>query len=91
MLQTFFSFMSKTETLYKQELHAMHSYTRLAVPVQTTVADSQCKKLVASTQLAIFLSQNVVFNTSIVLLWKLRSIKLLIFYVRHLDHFCSLQ
>ena len=82
--------MAKTETLYKQEFHAMHSYTSLAIPVQTTVGDSQCKKLVASAQPAIFLSKNVVFNTSIMLLWKQCYFKLLIFYVKHLDSFCSL-
>lgn len=82
--------MAKTETLCKQEFHARHSYTSLAVLVQTALGDSQCKKLVGSAQLAIFLSQNMVFNTSITLPWKWCDFKLLIFYVRHLDHFCSL-
>lgn len=59
--------MAKTETLYKQEFYAMHLYMSLAVPVQTSVEDSQCQMLVASAQLAIFLSQNVVYNTSITL------------------------
>lgn len=62
--------MTKTETLCKQEFHARLSYTSLAVLVQTTPGDSQCKKLVGSAQLALFLSQNVVFNTGITLPWK---------------------
>lgn len=74
-----------------QEFHAIHNYTNPAVLVQTTVGDSQCKKLAASAQLAIFLSQNVTFNTSIMLLWKQSYFKLLIFYVRHLDRFYSTQ
>lgn len=69
----------------------MHNYTNLAAPVQTTVGDSQCKTLAASAQLAIFLSQNLIFDTSIMLLWKQSYFKLLIFYVRHLDRFCSTQ
>lgn len=58
-----------------------------SVPIQTTVGDSQCKKLIASAQLAIFLSPKVVFNPNIILLWVQCYLKCFIFVFGNLITF----